>query len=113
MSIDDTRAFWESLYGERLQVWSGKVNATLVREVDDVPPGRALDLGCGEGGDALWLAERGWTVTAVDISATAVERARAEATRRGLDVDWQQRDLSESLPVGPFDLVSASSSSRR
>lgn len=103
----DTRAFWESLYGEREQVWSGKVNPTLAREVADVPAGRALDLGCGEGGDALWLAERGWTVTAVDISQTALARASAEATRRGLAVDWQLHDLAEGLPSGPFDLVSA------
>lgn len=107
MDDGDTRAFWESLYGEREQVWSGKVNVTLAREVVDLPAGRALDLGCGEGGDALWLAERGWTVTAVDISGTALERAQAEATRRGLTVDWQQRDLADGLPAGPFDLVSA------
>lgn len=104
---DDPRAFWEALYGERQQVWSGKVNVPLEREVAELPAGRALDLGCGEGGDALWLAERGWAVTAVDISATALERAHAEAEGRGLRVDWQQRDLAEDLPRGPFDLVSA------
>lgn len=101
------REFWESLYGERDQVWSGRPNATLVREVEHLPPGRALDLGCGEGGDALWLAEHGWRVTAVDISQTALDRAAAEAARRGLDVAWRQADLAAELPAGRYDLVSA------
>lgn len=79
----------------------------LAREVGGTAAGRALDLGCGEGGDALWLAERGWQVTAVDISRTALDRGKAEARRRGLDVDWRQQDLAEGLPAGPYDLVSA------
>ena len=105
--MGEVQEFWERLYGEREQVWSGRVNEPLAREVADLAPGRALDLGCGEGGDALWLAERGWTVTAVDISTTALDRARAEAQRRGATVDWQQQDLAEALPAGPYDLVSA------
>jgi SAM-dependent methyltransferase len=104
---DDVRQFWEDLYGERDQVWSGKVNAALAREAADLPPGRALDLGCGEGGDALWLAERGWQVTAVDISRTALDRAAAEAARRGIRVDWREQDLAQALPPGPYDLVTA------
>jgi len=104
---DTPRDFWERLYGEREQVWSGRVNATLAREVDGVPPGRALDLGCGEGGDALWLAERGWDVVAVDISRIALDRAGAEARRRGVAVDFRRHDLADGVPPGPFDLVSA------
>ena len=107
MSDAAAQQFWDDLYGERAQVWSGKVNAALELRVADLPAGRALDLGCGEGADALWLAERGWTVTAVDISATALERARAEAERRGLAVDWRRQDLSDPLPKGPYDLVTA------
>lgn len=107
MSEQEPRAFWEQMYGERERVWSGKVNVPLAREVDGAPPGRALDLGCGEGADAIWLAEQGWTVTAVDISATAVQRGLAEAQRRGLAVDFRQHDLAEGVPDGPFDLVSA------
>jgi SAM-dependent methyltransferase len=103
----DVAQFWDDLYGERERVWSGRVNAPLADRVADLPPGRALDLGCGEGADALWLAERGWAVTAVDISATALGRARAEAERRGLQVDWQQADLAVALPPGPYQLVSA------
>lgn len=102
MIEQEPRAFWEQMYGERDQVWSGKVNVPLAREVDGVAPGRALDLGCGEGADAIWLAEQGWTVTAVDISATALDRGRAEAQRRGLDVDFRQHDLAEGVPDGPF-----------
>ncbi len=107
MTDTDARQFWDDLYGERAQRWSGKVNAPLEQRAADLPPGRALDLGCGEGADALWLAAHGWAVTAVDISATALDRARAEAGRRGLAVDWQRLDLTESLPGGPYDLVSA------
>ena len=104
---DDVQQFWEDLYGEREQRWSGRVNAPLAARAADLAPGRALDLGCGEGADALWLAERGWTVTAVDISRTALDRARAEAARRGVVVDWRQQDLAAAVPTGPYDLVSA------
>lgn len=99
--------FWDDLYGQRDRVWSGRVNEPLAREVEKMAPGRALDLGCGEGADALWLAERGWSVTAVDISRTALDRAAAEAQGRGLSVDWRQQDLADGLPPGPYDLVSA------
>jgi SAM-dependent methyltransferase len=104
---DDVQQFWEDLYGERERRWSGKVNAPLAQRVADLPPGRALDLGCGEGADALWLAEHGWTVTAVDISATALDRGRNEADRLGQVVDWRRQDLADPLPPGPYDLVSA------
>lgn len=104
---DNTHEFWERLYAERDLVWSGRVNAALEREIAGVAPGRALDLGCGEGGDALWLAERGWQVTAIDISQTALNRGAAEAARRGLLVDWRRADLAEKLPPGPYELVSA------
>ncbi|WP_332317141.1 class I SAM-dependent methyltransferase [Verrucosispora sp. WMMA2121] len=74
----------------------------------DLPPGRALDVGAGEGADALWLAERGWQVTASDISSRALDRIRAEAQRRGLDVRTLHRDANE--PAGfadeTYDLVS-------
>lgn len=107
MTDTEVQQFWQDLYGERPQVWSGKVNAALEQRAADLPSGRALDLGCGEGADALWLSERGWAVTAVDISATALGRAQAEADRRALVVTWRQQDLAEALPSGPYDLVSA------
>ena len=107
MEHEDPQEFWDRLYDERAQVWSGRVNAVLEQEAAQLTPGRALDLGCGEGGDALWLADRGWQVTAVDIAQAALDRGAAEATRRGLEVDWQRADLADRLPPGPYDLVSA------
>ncbi|WP_280493387.1 class I SAM-dependent methyltransferase [Nocardia asiatica] len=104
-----TVEYWESFYRERDQVWSGKPNFLLVREIEAVTPGTALDLGCAEGADAIWLAERGWRVTAVDVSETALARARANAARRELpsEIDWQRHDLDHTFPSGRFDLVTA------
>jgi SAM-dependent methyltransferase len=109
MSTPDAKATWEEHYGERDRVWSGRVNVRLAELASTLTPGRALDLGCGEGGDAMWLAEHGWNVVAVDISETALQRAAADAGARGLDgrIEFQQHDMSESFPVGTFDLVSA------
>lgn len=101
--------FWENLYGSRGQVFSGAPNGVLVKEIADLPPGRALDVGCGEGADALWLARRGWHVTAVDISPTALERAaRSAAAVTDLpgSVTCVHADLTSAPPpAGPFDLV--------
>jgi SAM-dependent methyltransferase len=109
MSTPDAKATWEEHYGERDRVWSGRVNVRLAELASTIKPGTALDLGCGEGGDAMWLAEHGWHVVAVDISETALQRAAADAAARGLDgrIEFEQHDLSESFPVGTFDLVSA------
>jgi SAM-dependent methyltransferase len=105
----NAQEYWEEHYGERDRIWSGRVNVQLASVVGELPPGRALDLGCGEGGDAIWLAEKGWHVTAVDVSETALARAGAEASARGvLDrIDFQHHDLSDSFPGGSFDLASA------
>lgn len=105
----DARTAWEEHYGAAPQVWSGRVNAQLERIVPGLPTGRALDLGCGEGGDVVWLAEHGWTVLGVDIAATALDRARAAAQARGVSdrVALQQHDLTTGFPVGSYDLVSA------
>lgn len=106
---DDARRFWEERYGSTDRVWSGQVNPRLLEVAADLPAGRALDLGCGEGADALWLAERGWQVVAVDVSATALQRAaEAVSTRNMADrIDFQRHDLNETFPEGAFDLVSA------
>ncbi len=108
-SAGDHHATWEEHYTAKPQVWSGRVNARLAEVVPQIAGTRALDLGCGEGADAIWLAEHGWTVTAVDISDTALARARAAAVERGLAdrIDFQQHELTSSFPDGPFDLVSA------
>ncbi|MFD1213721.1 SAM-dependent methyltransferase [Arthrobacter sp. GCM10027362] len=104
-----TNQFWDSFYQEREQVWSGKPNPVLVREAAGLAPGLALDLGCGEGADAIWLAGQGWRVTAVDISAVALRRAAAHAAERGVAgrIDWRQQDLSAWTPEESYDLVSA------
>ena len=108
---DDQTAqeYWEAHYGERERIWSGRVNAQLPGILAGVAPGRALDLGCGEGGDAVWLAENGWQVTAVDISETAIGRAAAAADARGVRdrIEFERHDLSDTFPEGTFDLISA------
>lgn len=102
-------AFWDGHYGQREQIWSGRANPVLVAIAAGLPPGTALDVGCGEGGDALWLAARGWEVTAVDVSAVALARtaARAAAEGRSDRVRTERHDLAETFPAGRFDLVSA------
>ena len=69
--------FWDARYRSAPAIWSGNPNPHLVADAGDLTPGRALDIGAGEGADAIWLAQRGWTVTAVDISGVALQRARA------------------------------------
>jgi SAM-dependent methyltransferase len=101
-------ASWEERYGAAPALWSGRPNPQLVAEATPLTPGRALDAGSGEGGDALWLAGRGWQVTAVDFSTVALGRAATEARRLGLEVDRVHADLTRwTPPAGAFDLVSA------
>ena len=106
--ISADEAEWDLRYGGAERAWSVNPNGTLVREVADLAPGRALDVGAGEGADALWLAERGWKVTATDISRNALARVQAEAERRGLTVDLVRSDANDPDPFGTetFDLVS-------
>jgi SAM-dependent methyltransferase len=106
------REFWEDRYRSKDQIWSGNPNAQLVAQAADLEPGAALDLGCGEGGDAIWLASRGWRVTAVDISQVALDRGARAAAEIGAEIaariTWQQADmLTWSPPAGQFDLISA------
>jgi SAM-dependent methyltransferase len=91
------------------QMWSGNPNGTLVDEISGLAPGRALDVGAGEGGDALWLAGQGWSVTANDISQSALNRVGAEAGRRGLRVTCHHADANalNAFEAAAFDLVSA------
>ncbi|TDT38118.1 methyltransferase family protein [Streptomyces sp. BK208] len=109
MSATDAAAFWDGVYAARTTPDAPRPNVRLVGAVADLPPGDALDLGCGSGGDALWLARRGWRVTAVDISGVAAERLAAHARAHGLGdrVDAVRHDLRASFPEGRFDLVSA------
>ncbi|MET1133764.1 MAG: class I SAM-dependent methyltransferase [Aeromicrobium sp.] len=107
---DEVFAHWEEKYGSSDGVWSGHVNAALAQIAGDLTPGKALDLGAGEGGDALWLAERGWSVTGIDISPTALARAESAAERAGLSerVTWVAADLDTWSFTQSFDLVTAS-----
>lgn len=105
----DPREFWEDKYGGD-NPWSGKVNALLERELAERPlaPGSVLELGCGTGADAVWLAERGWQVTGVDIAESALARARQAATAAGVQVRFVRATLPEEFPEGTWDLVTAS-----
>ena len=94
---------WDERYAASDLVWSAEPNAFVVALVDDLRPGTAIDLAAGEGRNALWLADNGWQVTAVDFSAVAVERGRA---RPGGDrVDWQVADVTSYVPSEQYDLV--------
>ena len=98
---------WDERYDERDQMWSGRPNEALVAEMADAEPGRILDVGCGEGADAVWLAQRGWTVTALDVSEVALDRARQGAGSVGVDVEWIHAGVVEAgLQPASFDLVS-------
>jgi SAM-dependent methyltransferase len=102
-------AFWDARYSSAPHIWSGDPNPQLVREATDLAPGTALDAGCGTGADARWLARRGWRVTALDISAVALERAavHAEPEIAGR-ISWQQADLLDGAPrAEAYDLVNA------
>jgi SAM-dependent methyltransferase len=107
----DEQSF-EEMYRATDALWSGRPNTQLVAEAADLPPGTALDVGCGEGADAVWLASRGWQVTGVDFAATALARAAAGAASAGEEVaariEWVRADVTQWTPEpGSFDLVSA------
>ncbi|MGW4497495.1 class I SAM-dependent methyltransferase [Micromonospora sp. NPDC004336] len=106
---DETARFWEELYAQRERFWSGRANPVLADVAGSLTPGSVLDLGCGEGGDAIWLAGRGWRVTAVDVAQTALDRASAAATEAGVAsrIEFRRHDLTRTFPPGEFDLVSA------
>jgi SAM-dependent methyltransferase len=112
MSEMFTEAFWDDRYRTRTALWSGNPNPHLVAEADGLTPGTALDVGAGEGADAIWLARRGWRVTAVDLSAVALERAAAHAAEAGAgiaeQISWLHEDIISWDPgPGRYDLVSA------
>ncbi len=100
------RDYWDRRYERSDFVWTAEPNRFLVAEVEGLPPGRALDLACGEGRNAVWLAERGWKVTAVDFSEVGLAKAARLAASRGVEVEWAPADLLEYEPrPGTYDLV--------
>jgi SAM-dependent methyltransferase len=107
--VTAAETFWEDRYAGTERVWSGRVNPVLADVVAPLAPGTALDLGCGEGADTVWLAQRGWRVTAVDISTTALRRTVEHATAAGVAdrVTVRRHELGVTFPEGEFDLVSA------
>ena len=97
---------WDERYQGESLVWSAEPNRFLVAEVEGLTPGRALDVACGEGRNAIWLAEQGWTVTGVDFSEVGLDKARRLAAARGVSVPWELADVTEYTPAREhFDLV--------
>lgn len=104
----DSPDAWDRRYADMQQVWSGLPNTALVAEATGLTPGRALDVGCGEGADAVWLAGQGWDVTALDVSQVALERAASHAEQADAKIRWVHAGLLDAaLPPAAFDLVSA------
>jgi SAM-dependent methyltransferase len=105
------QAFWDARYSEQESIWSGNPNPVLVADASGLMPGRALDIGSGEGADSIWLASRGWNVTGVDISEVALQRAASVASADptvASRISWEHHDFLEwSPPEAAFDLVSA------
>lgn len=101
------RRDWNDRYAAQELLWGAEPNRFVAEELRDVPPrGRALDLACGEGRNAIWLATLGWTVTAVDFSTVAIERARRLAAEQHVDVEWIEADVTRFVPPdGAFQLV--------
>jgi SAM-dependent methyltransferase len=99
-------AGWDNRYQASELVWGGEPNRFVAAEFTGTPPGRAMDIGAGEGRNAIWLAALGWQVTAVDFAAVAVDRARRLAEEQGVTVDWVVADLRDYQPApAVFDAV--------
>ena len=97
---------WDLRYGRRELIWTAEPNRFLAAEAADLQPGRALDLACGEGRNAVWLAERGWQVTGIDFSQVGLDKGARLAHERGVSVQWVCADLVEHVPpVAAYDLV--------
>ena len=107
--VGDRASRWEERYASVERLWSGRPNDWLPELATDWEPGTALEIGCGEGADVLWLAERGWQVIGLDLSATAIGRLTGQAERLGVAsrVTGRVHDAGDGLPAGPFDLVTS------
>lgn len=99
------REDWDMRYAGDELLWSAEPNRFLVEATSDLRPGSALDVACGEGRNAVWLAEQGWRATGVDFSKVALGKARRLAALRGVDVNWVEADVRTWSPSGSFDLV--------
>ena len=100
------REHWDERYGIEELIWKAEPNRFLVEELDALAPGRALDVACGEGRNAVWLASKGWRVTGVDFSRAGLAKAQRLATDRGVEVTWVEADVVDwQPPMASFDLV--------
>jgi len=106
---DSTREFWDDVHRRPGHAHPGRPHPSVVEALADATPGTALELGCGAGAAAVWLAARGWTVTAVDVSQVALDRAAAHAAQAGVEdrVRWERADLRTWSTPETFDLVLA------
>ncbi|MDQ3678058.1 MAG: class I SAM-dependent methyltransferase [Actinomycetota bacterium] len=99
-------AEWDRRYAGSELIWTAEANRFLIAEAEGLPVGRALDLGCGEGRNAVWLAQRGWQVTGVDFSHVGLDKAARLAEQRGVSVQWVLADVVDYVPPpAAFDLV--------
>jgi SAM-dependent methyltransferase len=100
------REHWDERYATEELIWKADPNRFLVEELDALAPGTALDVACGEGRNAVWLASKGWRVTGVDFSRAGLAKAKRLATDRGVEVTWVEADVVEwQPPTASFDLV--------
>lgn len=100
------RSSWDERYATEELIWKADPNRFLVEQMDNAHPGRALDVACGEGRNAVWLASKGWRVTGVDFSRTGLAKAQQLATARGVSVTWIEGDVVEwQPPLEGFDLI--------
>ncbi len=108
-SPQNAQGFWDDMYTNRIASWRGNPNVHLVNHVQNLTPGNALDIGCGDSGDAIWLAQQGWQVISVDISPVVLARAKELSVENKVDtsITYEQYDLTQTFPDGNFDLISA------
>jgi SAM-dependent methyltransferase len=100
------REDWNARYAQKELLWTAQPNRLFAAEVEGIEPGRALDVACGEGRNAVWLAELGWQVTGIDFSDVALGKAAELARARGVEVEWVAADVLVHEPApGAFDLV--------
>ena len=100
----DTVEFWDDIWATMGHT-GADYDALLAEHSREFKPGRALDLGCGSGGNAVWLAERGWQVTAIDFSGVAIEKGKQRAANQRVEVEFIESDVTAYLPYGPYDLI--------
>ena len=105
MDRGEAAAFWDERYRKIEKLWPLKANALLVEFASGLAPGRALDIGAGEGRNSIWLATRGWQVTALDVSEVALGRAAERAAAEGAELDCVAGDWRDPFPVSAIDLA--------